>query len=288
MYPQRGVQVVNHTRRDPASAGRVTTYVPAEGVQVVNHPARRGRSQHRGGSERGLPGRHVRARRHQARRTATGPTTARGATANPPGMRRRVAPGWNTGPMPSTSPRGRLFGKNVLDGTFRAAPDEDLFIGELLVGVDEATDRRYLFRVVNVTYGSEHREPGWAERVAGTLLADDSRGESGLHPLHEQDRRTYRVAECRCLGYLAPPAPGGGGAPSARCFANPRVCRPSFRPWWRRRPRTSGSWPTEWATCPSASCAAARRSSTFLSASRGRACPPTWGSSPPRGWGNPI
>jgi DNA helicase HerA-like ATPase len=110
-----------------------------------------------------------------------------------------------------TSPRGRLFGKNVLDGIFRAAPDEDLFIGELLVGVDVATDRRYLFRVVNVTYGSEHREPGWAERVAGTLLADDSRGEGGLHPLHEQDRRTYRVAECRCLGYLAPPASGRGG-----------------------------------------------------------------------------
>jgi DNA helicase HerA-like ATPase len=98
--------------------------------------------------------------------------------------------------------RGRLYGKNVLEGVFRAAPDEDLFLGELLVAVDEATGRRYLFRVVDVTYGTEHREPGWAERVAGTLLADDERGESGAHPLHEQGRRTYRVAECRCLGYL--------------------------------------------------------------------------------------
>src|SRR6266550_1996043 len=100
--------------------------------------------------------------------------------------------------------RGRLFGKNVLEAVFRASPDEDLFLGELLVGVDEATGRRYLFRVVDVSYGSEHREPGWAERVAGTLLADDLRGEAGAHPLHEQARRTYRVAECRCLGYLAP------------------------------------------------------------------------------------
>jgi hypothetical protein len=105
--------------------------------------------------------------------------------------------------------RGRLYGRNVLEGLFRAAPDEDLFIGELLVAVDEETGRRYLFRVVDVTYGTEHREPGWAERVAGTLLGDDARGESGLHPVHEQDRRTYRIAECRCLGYLAPPAPGG-------------------------------------------------------------------------------
>ncbi len=100
--------------------------------------------------------------------------------------------------------RGRLFGKNVLEGVFRAAPDEDLFLGELLVAVDEGTGRRYLFRVVDVTYGSEHREPGWAERVAGTLLADDARGEAGAHPLYEQARRTYRVAECRCLGYLTP------------------------------------------------------------------------------------
>jgi hypothetical protein len=104
--------------------------------------------------------------------------------------------------------RGRLFGRNVLEGLFRAAPDEDLFIGELLVAVDESTDRRYLFRVVDVTYGTEHREPGWAERIAGTLLADDIRGEPGAHPVHEQERRTYRVAECRCLGYLAPPSPG--------------------------------------------------------------------------------
>jgi uncharacterized protein len=105
--------------------------------------------------------------------------------------------------MDGTS-RGRLFGKNVLEAVFRASPDEDLFLGELLVGVDEATGRRYLFRVIDVTYGSEHREPGWAERVAGTLLSDDARGEAGMHPLHDQALRTYRVAMCRCLGYLSP------------------------------------------------------------------------------------
>src|SRR5947209_11654254 len=102
------------------------------------------------------------------------------------------------------SSRGRLFGKNVHEAVFRASPDEDLFLGELLVGVDDATGRRYLFRVIDVTYGSEHREPGWAERVAGTLLADDSRGEAGMHPLRDQALRTYRVATCRCLGYLSP------------------------------------------------------------------------------------
>jgi DNA helicase HerA-like ATPase len=107
-----------------------------------------------------------------------------------------------TSPEGSRS-RGRLFGKNVLEGVFRAGPDEDLFLGELLVAVDEPTGRRYLFRIVDVTYGSEHREPGWAERVAGTLLTDDSRGDTGTHQLYEQGRRTYRVATCRCLGYLS-------------------------------------------------------------------------------------
>jgi len=112
--------------------------------------------------------------------------------------------------MTGTGTRGRLFGKNVLEGEFRAAPDEDLFLGELLVGVDDATGRRYLFRVVDVTYGTEHREPGWAERVAGTLLADDARHDAGAHPLYEQARRTYRIASCRCLGYLTPGGVGGG------------------------------------------------------------------------------
>ncbi|HUP86702.1 MAG TPA: ATP-binding protein [Acidimicrobiales bacterium] len=106
--------------------------------------------------------------------------------------------------MTPPSPKGRLFGKNVLEGEFRAAPDEDLFLGELLVGVDDATGRRYLFRIVDVTYGTEHREPGWAERVAGTLLADDARDDPGAHPLYESARRTYRVAKCRCLGYVTP------------------------------------------------------------------------------------
>lgn len=112
-----------------------------------------------------------------------------------------------------------------MEGLFRAAPDEDLFLGELLVATDEATDRRYLFRVVDVTYGTEHREPGWAERVAGTLLADDARGETGAHPLHDQDRRTYRVASCRCLGYLAPP--DSSGQPR-RVFRKPKSLPTQF------------------------------------------------------------
>jgi DNA helicase HerA-like ATPase len=141
-----------------------------------------------------------------------------------------IDPGPQVSPSPPTRPpgqavRGRLFGRNVLEGTFRAAPDEDLFLGELLVAIDAGTDRRYLFRVVDVTYGTEHREPGWAERIAGTLLADDERGDAGRHPLHEQARRTYRVAQCRCLGYLAPADPPGG---PRRIFRKPKSLPTQF------------------------------------------------------------
>jgi DNA helicase HerA-like ATPase len=41
------------------------------------------------------------------------------------------------------------------------------------------------------------------------MPADDARGDAGAHPLHEQGRRTYRVADCRCLGYLTPPDEAG-------------------------------------------------------------------------------
>ena len=63
----------------------------------------------------------------------------------------------------STS-KGRLFGKNVLDGVFRAAPDEDLFLGELLVAVDEQTGRRYLFRVC-LLYTSPSPRDGLLSRM---------------------------------------------------------------------------------------------------------------------------
>ena len=182
--------------------------------------------------------------------------------------------------------RGRLFGRNVLEGTFRAAPDEDLFIGELLVGVDEATGRRYLFRVVDVTYGSEHREPGWAERVAGTLLADDERGETGAHPLHEQDAAHLpggRLPLPRVSGSARAGRVGPIGVPQAQ-----EPAQPVLGGGGARRPRISPSWPSAWATSRSGSCAAGRPSSTSRSAFPAPAWRPTWASSPPPGWASPT
>ena len=176
-------------------------------------------------------------------------------------------------PGPPAHTRGRLFGRNVLEALFQGGPRGGPLPRRAAGRRDEATGRRYLFRVVDVSYGTEHREPGWAERVAGTLLADDARGESGAHPLHEQAARTYRLAECRCLGtWRRRCARGRRG----RCSANPRAFPPSSPASSRPPRRTSRSWRSAWETCPSGACAAARPSSTSRSAFPGPAWPAMW------------
>jgi DNA helicase HerA-like ATPase len=96
--------------------------------------------------------------------------------------------------------RGRIFGKNVLEATFRAFHGADLFLGELLVAEDRDRARRYLFRVINVTYGSDSSDPNWAERTAGAYMAGDSAGTP--YRLHDPEQRLYKVATCAPLGYI--------------------------------------------------------------------------------------
>ena len=72
--------------------------------------------------------------------------------------------------------KGRLFGRSVLEATFRAYHGTDLFLGELLVAEDPQRARRFLFRVIQVTYGSDSSDPAWAERTAGAYMAGDAAG----------------------------------------------------------------------------------------------------------------
>ena len=148
--------------------------------------------------------------------------------------------------------------------------------------VDDATGRRYLFRIVDVTYGTEHREPGWAERVAGTLLADDARDEAGAHPLYEQARRTYRVAELP-VPRLPHPPDGGAGVPQAEEPADAVLAGRRARGGRLRVPAHAHGRP---ARRP----AAQRRDRGRL---RGRhprrsRSPPTSASSPPPAWASPT
>jgi hypothetical protein len=54
-----------------------------------------------------------------------------------------------------TDDKGRIFGRSVLEATFRSFHGTDLFLGELLAADDRERGRRFLFRVIDVSYGSE-------------------------------------------------------------------------------------------------------------------------------------
>jgi len=96
--------------------------------------------------------------------------------------------------------RGRIFGKSVLDARFRAFHGTDLFLGELLVADDPERARRYLFRVIDVTYGSDSTDPNWAERTAGAYMAGDVAGTP--YSIHDPEQRLFKVATCAPLGYV--------------------------------------------------------------------------------------
>src|ERR687895_2267360 len=96
--------------------------------------------------------------------------------------------------------KGRIFGKSVLEAQFRAFHGTDLFLGELLAAEDPERARRFLFRVIQVTYGSDSSDPSWAERTAGAYMAGD-RAETP-YTLHDPEQRLHKVATCAPLGYL--------------------------------------------------------------------------------------
>ncbi len=96
--------------------------------------------------------------------------------------------------------RGRIFGKSVTEATFRAFYGADLFLGELLAADDAERRRRFLFRVIDVTYGSDSSDPRWAERTAGAYMAGDAAGTP--YELRDPEQRLYKVARCAPLGYI--------------------------------------------------------------------------------------
>lgn len=95
--------------------------------------------------------------------------------------------------------KGRIFGRNVLEATFRSFHGTDLFLGELLVAEDPERARRFLFRVIQVMYGSDSSDPSWPERTAGAYMSGDAAGTP--YTLRDPEQRLYKVATCQPLGY---------------------------------------------------------------------------------------
>ncbi len=95
---------------------------------------------------------------------------------------------------------GRVIGKDVTEIHFRSFKNEDIFLGEILIGLDDASSRRFLLRVINLMHGVEARESDWASRAAGNMMDMDNRDEN--YNIYDEERRLFNVAVCAPLGYL--------------------------------------------------------------------------------------
>lgn len=73
-------------------------------------------------------------------------------------------------------------------------------LGEIVVGEDSDSDRRFLMRVTNLSHGAEASADDWSERVAGSIMRLEEDGEA--YELHDRDARLYAHAEAKPLGFL--------------------------------------------------------------------------------------
>jgi len=95
---------------------------------------------------------------------------------------------------------GRVTGRDVTELVFRSRKSEDIFLGEMLVGLDEDSGRRFLMRVINIQHGTEAREGGWAPRTAGAFMDGDAHDRQ--YTIYDEERRLYHQVVCAPLGYL--------------------------------------------------------------------------------------
>ncbi|MCK5398254.1 MAG: DUF87 domain-containing protein, partial [Thermoplasmata archaeon] len=95
---------------------------------------------------------------------------------------------------------GRITGKDVTEIIFRAYRDQDVFLGEMLIGDCQDSDRRFILRVINIMHGNEASESGWAPRTAGAFMDGDTKDQE--YHVYDADRRLYNHVVCAPLGYL--------------------------------------------------------------------------------------
>ena len=95
---------------------------------------------------------------------------------------------------------GRVTGKDVTETVFRAYRNQDVFLGEMLIGECQDSHRRFILRVINIMHGNEASESGWAPRTAGAFMDGDNRDQE--YHVYDADRRLYNQVVCAPLGYL--------------------------------------------------------------------------------------
>ncbi|MCK5127772.1 MAG: ATP-binding protein [candidate division Zixibacteria bacterium] len=95
---------------------------------------------------------------------------------------------------------GRLIGKSVSELSFRSFYAGHISIGSIVMVDDDDTNRKYLLRVIDVSYGHESSEANWAEKVAGRMMEEDQKDR--LYRIHDPERRLYKIVKCSPLGYI--------------------------------------------------------------------------------------
>lgn len=101
---------------------------------------------------------------------------------------------------------GRIVGKSVMELHFRIPYGTQASLGELLVGEEEGSRRRFLVRVGDLLHGAEATSPDWNERVAGHMMRLEKERET--YQLHDRDARLFTVGVAKPLGFLDD-EPGG-------------------------------------------------------------------------------
>ncbi|MDD4052784.1 MAG: ATP-binding protein [candidate division Zixibacteria bacterium] len=96
---------------------------------------------------------------------------------------------------------GRLVGKSTVELWFRSFYTTPLAIGGIVMACDEQSDRKYLMRITDISYGHESTEANWAEKAAGRMMEEELQG--GSYRIHDPERRLYKLARCSPLGYVA-------------------------------------------------------------------------------------
>lgn len=95
---------------------------------------------------------------------------------------------------------GRLVGHSVGEIAFRVPYATRVAVGELVIGLEDQGERRFLLRVCDLQHGAEAASEDWSERVAGSMIRLDKDGSP--YDLHDRDTRLYSLALATPLGFL--------------------------------------------------------------------------------------
>ncbi|MBD3168201.1 MAG: DUF87 domain-containing protein [candidate division Zixibacteria bacterium] len=97
----------------------------------------------------------------------------------------------------NTNYKGIIIGKSITEIIVRTSPGNHLLMGEILVSGGD--DIRYFLRVVDISYGFEPGDTGWALNIAGNLMKMDFAERGG--EIFDRGKRSFELGRCVILGY---------------------------------------------------------------------------------------